>query len=88
MSAMNAMAGYIAEGALPYAAIPAGKLSTPAPTIFFTRLNISLGMDAVPPPPDDDDDNDELIVLDSEVLLLMSWWETTEDLVPLLLLPR
>ena len=32
---------------------PAGKLSTPAPTIDFTRLNTSLGMEAVPPPFDD-----------------------------------
>lgn len=29
---------------------PAGKLSTPAPTIDFTKLNTSLGMEAVPPP--------------------------------------
>lgn len=29
---------------------PAGKLSTPAPTIDFTRLKTSLGMEAVPPP--------------------------------------
>ena len=28
---------------------PAGKLSTPAPTIDFTRLKTSLGIDAVPP---------------------------------------
>ena len=29
---------------------PAGRLKTPAPTIFFTKLKISLGMVAVPPP--------------------------------------
>ena len=28
---------------------PAGKLSTPAPTIDFTRLKTSLGIEAVPP---------------------------------------
>ena len=80
----------MAEGALPYAAMPAGKLSTPAPTMLFTKLNISLGMDAVPD--DDDDDDDELssTVLHSEVLLLVLLlsWRRTEDLVPLLLLPR
>jgi len=47
--AMSAVAGRIALGALPKAAIPAGKLKTPEPTILFTKLNISLGMDAVPP---------------------------------------
>ena len=80
----------MAEGALPYAAMPAGKLSTPAPTMLFTRLNISLGMDAVPPPDDGDDGDDELssTALHSEVLLLVLSWRRTEDLVPLLLLPR
>ena len=84
----------MAEGALPYAAMPAGKLSTPAPTMLFTRLNISLGMDAVPPPDDGDDGDDELssTALHSEVLLLVMLmllsWRRTEDLVPLLLLPR
>ena len=29
---------------------PAGRLSTPAPTMLLTRLNISLGIVAVPPP--------------------------------------
>jgi len=88
MSDMKSTAGYIAEGALPYAAMPAGRLSTPAPTMLFTKLNISLGMDAVPPPDDDDDGDEELssTVLHSEVLLLL--WRRSEDLVPLLLLPR
>jgi len=89
MSDMKSTAGYIAEGALPYAAMPAGRLSTPAPTMLFTKLNISLGMDAVPPPDDDDDGDEELssTVLHSEVLLLLLW-RRSEDLVPLLLLPR
>jgi len=29
---------------------PAGRLKTPAPTIFLTKLKISFGMVAVPPP--------------------------------------
>ena len=33
-----------------YINLPAGKLNTPAPTILFTKLNISFGMDAVPVP--------------------------------------
>jgi hypothetical protein len=33
--------------------VPAGRLSTPTPTMAFTRLNISLGMVAVPPPIED-----------------------------------
>jgi hypothetical protein len=37
-------AGTIAEGALPNAAIPAGKDSTPAPTMDFTRLKMSFVM--------------------------------------------
>jgi hypothetical protein len=82
----------MAEGALPYAAMPAGKLSTPAPTMLFTRLNISLGMDAVPADGDDGDDEDDELsstALHSEVLLLLLLsWRRTEDLVPLLLLPR
>lgn len=49
MSVMSAVAGITALGALPNAAIPAGKLSTPAPTIDFTRLKTSLGIEAVPP---------------------------------------
>jgi hypothetical protein len=40
----------MAEGALPNAAIPAGKDSTPAPTIDFTRLKISFVIVADPPP--------------------------------------
>ena len=70
ISDIKSMAGYMAEGALPYAAIPAGKLSTPAPTILLTKLNTSLGIDAVPPPDDDDDDDDvdELSSLSSKVL--------------------
>mmetsp|Transcript_8563 Transcript_8563/g.18256 ORF Transcript_8563/g.18256 Transcript_8563/m.18256 type:complete len:83 (+) Transcript_8563:1255-1503(+) len=49
MEAMRAIAGNMADGALPKAEIPAGKLKTPAPTIDLTKLKISLGMVAVPP---------------------------------------
>mmetsp|Transcript_1559 Transcript_1559/g.2653 ORF Transcript_1559/g.2653 Transcript_1559/m.2653 type:complete len:103 (+) Transcript_1559:1313-1621(+) len=47
---IKATAGSTAEGAFPNAAIPAGRDSTPAPTIDLTRLKISLGMVAVPVP--------------------------------------
>jgi len=40
MTVMRIAAGIIADGALPKADIPAGKLSTPAPTIDLTRLKI------------------------------------------------
>ena len=43
------MAGTSAEGALPKAATPYGKLNTPAPTMLLTRLKTRLGMLAVPP---------------------------------------
>ena len=67
MVAMSTTAGRTAEGAFPKAAIPAGKPKTPAPTIFFTRLNTSCEMVAVPPDidggdddeVDSDDDNDD-----------------------------
>lgn len=48
-SAMRIDAGTTAEGALANAATPAGRESTPAPTMFLTRLKISLGIVAVPP---------------------------------------
>jgi hypothetical protein len=46
---MRALAGTKALGALPKAAMPAGKPNTPAPTMALTKLKISLGMVAVPP---------------------------------------
>lgn len=49
MAVMSVTAGMTADGALPNAAIPAGRERTPAPTIDFTRLNISLDIVAVPP---------------------------------------
>ena len=48
---INAIAGSNAPALLPNAAIPAGKLKTPAPIILFTKLNISFDIVAVPPPP-------------------------------------
>lgn len=42
-------AGNKADGELPKAAIPAGKLSTPTPTMALTKLKTSLGIVAVPP---------------------------------------
>jgi hypothetical protein len=51
IAAMRAIAGRTAPGADPHAAIPAGKLSTPAPTIPLTRLKMSCVTDASPPPP-------------------------------------
>lgn len=39
MTPIRPMAGITAEGAFPNAAIPDGRLRTPAPTIFFTELN-------------------------------------------------
>eukprot|EP00978_Attheya_sp_CCMP212_P040958 scaffold229254_cov51-Attheya_sp.AAC.2 len=50
MAPMSTDAGMSADGAFPMAAMPAGRLSTPAPTMLFTRLNTSLGMVAVPLP--------------------------------------
>jgi len=50
MMPIRRVAGRIALGAFPYAAMPAGKLKTPAPTMDLTKLNISTGMDAVPLP--------------------------------------
>jgi len=52
MSAMRMDAGSTAEGALAKAAIPAGRESTPAPTMLLIRLKISLDMVAVPPDTD------------------------------------
>ena len=38
--------GNSADGALPNAAIPAGRPRTPAPTIDLTKLKISFGIEA------------------------------------------
>ena len=62
MMAINTVAGSRAPGAFPKAAMPAGKLNTPAPMILLTKLKISLGMDAVPLPLSfDASDDDEVI---------------------------
>lgn len=50
MVAMRMVAGRTADGALPKDAMPAGRESTPAPTIDFTRLNTWLDMVDVPSP--------------------------------------
>ena len=50
MAATNPTAGMAALGASPNAAIPAGSERTPTPTMPLTRLNTSLGIEAVPPP--------------------------------------
>mmetsp|Transcript_57359 Transcript_57359/g.139940 ORF Transcript_57359/g.139940 Transcript_57359/m.139940 type:complete len:337 (+) Transcript_57359:680-1690(+) len=50
INVMSTDAGIIADGALPNATTPAGKLSTPAPTILLIKLKTSLGIVAVPPP--------------------------------------
>ena len=44
-------AGNNAVGVFPYAAIPAGKLNPPLPTIFFNKFDISSPMEANPPSP-------------------------------------
>lgn len=49
MTVMRNVAGIMAEGALPKAEIPAGRLNTPAPTILLTRLKVRPDMDALPP---------------------------------------
>jgi hypothetical protein len=49
-SAMSPIAGTTADGALPKAAMPLGKVNTPAPTMLLTKLKTSLGMVAVPVP--------------------------------------
>ena len=49
MTPIVVRAGTRAPGWLPKAAMPAGKLSTPTPTIALTRLKISLEIEAVPP---------------------------------------
>ena len=46
--AMRTTAGSVADGAFPNAATPAGKLSTPAPTIPLTKLKTSFGIVAPP----------------------------------------
>ena len=49
MLEMRYTAGITADGEFANAAIPDGRLSTPAPTMFFTRLNMRLCIVAVPP---------------------------------------
>jgi hypothetical protein len=46
---MRKHAGISAEGAFPKAAIPAGRLSTPAPTMLLMRFTIDAVMEALPP---------------------------------------
>jgi hypothetical protein len=55
--AIRERAGTMAPGLLPKAAIPAGRLRTPTPTMALTRLKISLGMVAVPPDVSDEADD-------------------------------
>jgi len=50
MTVMRATAGTTADGALANAAMPAGSVNTPAPTIDLTKLNTSCEMVAVPSP--------------------------------------